>query len=53
MILTYWVKKNKEALFEARGEVGLEVNTEKTQHMLSRYHDVGQNHISLIANKIL
>jgi hypothetical protein len=32
------IKKNTEALSEASGEVGLEVNTEKTKYMVVSHH---------------
>jgi hypothetical protein len=45
------IKKNTEALLEARTEVDLEVNTEKTKYMVvSHDQKVGQNHNLLIAN---
>jgi hypothetical protein len=51
MVLIYWVKhiyisKNKtEALLSASKDVDLEVNTEKTNHMLMSHHqNTGQNH---------
>jgi hypothetical protein len=38
------IKKNTEALLDASKEVGLEVNPEKTMHMLlSRSQKIGQN----------
>jgi hypothetical protein len=43
--------KNTEALLQASMEVGLEVNTEKTEYMvMSRHQNVGQNHDLLIAD---
>jgi preprotein translocase subunit SecD len=46
------IKKNTEALLEARREVGLEVNKKKTKYIvLSHHQNVGQNHNLLIANK--
>jgi len=37
------IKKNKEALLEARREVGLEVNTEKTEYkVVSSHKNVGK-----------
>jgi hypothetical protein len=46
------VKKNIETLIDARKEVGLEVNTEKTKYMLlSRHQSAGQNHDIMIANR--
>jgi hypothetical protein len=45
-------KKNTETLIDAGKEVGLEVNTEKTEYMfLSRHQNKGQNHDIKIANK--
>jgi nitrous oxide reductase len=39
------IKKNTETLVDARREVSLEVNAEKTKYMLlSRHHNAGQNH---------
>jgi hypothetical protein len=39
------IKKNTETLIAASREVGLEVNTGKTKHMLlSRQQNAGQNH---------
>jgi hypothetical protein len=38
------IKKNTETLIDARKEVGLEINVEKTKYMLlSRHQNVGQN----------
>jgi hypothetical protein len=38
------IKKNTETLIDARKEVGLEINVEKTMYMLlSRHQNVGQN----------
>jgi hypothetical protein len=46
------IKKNTDALLEASGEVGLEVNTEGTKYMVvSHYQNAGQNHNLLTANK--
>jgi hypothetical protein len=46
------LKKNKEVLFEASREVGLEVNTENLDYMFVSHHQrVGQNHNLLIAVK--
>jgi len=56
MMVIYLVKtntamKNTEALLQASMEVGLEVNTEKTEYMvMSRHQNVGQNHDLLIAD---
>jgi hypothetical protein len=39
------IKKNTATLVDVSKEVGLEVNTEKTKHMLlSRHQNAGQNH---------
>jgi hypothetical protein len=39
------IKTNTETLLDASGEVGLEVNAEKTKYMLmSRHQNAGQNH---------
>jgi hypothetical protein len=39
------IKKNTETLIDARKEVGIEINIEKTKYMLlSRQQNVGQNH---------
>jgi hypothetical protein len=46
------VKKSTEALLEAGREVGQEVNTVKSEHMVKpRHQNVGQNHNLQIANK--
>jgi hypothetical protein len=38
------IKKNMETLIDASKEVGLEVNTEKTKHMLLSHHqNAGQS----------
>jgi hypothetical protein len=38
------IKKNREALLQASREADLEVNTEKTKHMLlSRHQNVGRS----------
>jgi hypothetical protein len=43
---------NTEAVTGARKEVGLEVNAEKTKHvLLSRHQNAGQNHNIKTANK--
>jgi hypothetical protein len=44
-------KKNTEALLEACGEDGLEVNTEKTVYGCVSSPNVGQNHSLLTAKK--
>jgi hypothetical protein len=44
MMLIYWekrintIKKNTEALLDASGEVGLEVNIEKTKYVFKSHH---------------
>jgi hypothetical protein len=44
--------KNKETLIEDSKEVGLEVNVEKTKHMLLSLHqNVGRNRVIKIANR--
>jgi len=49
---TNTIRKNRETLLEARTEVVVEVNTEKTKYMVvSHHHNAGQNHNSLTANK--
>jgi hypothetical protein len=46
------IKKNTDALLDASKEVGLEVNPEKTKHMLmSRSQKVGQRRSIKIANR--
>jgi len=48
------LKKKTEALLLASREVGLELNTEKTEYeymVISRHQNVGQNHNLLVANK--
>jgi uncharacterized protein YoxC len=38
------IQRNIEALSESVREVGLDVNTEETKHMvMSRHHNIGQN----------
>jgi hypothetical protein len=45
------IKKNTETLIDASKEVGLEVNTEKTEYMLLSLHqNAGQNHDIKIAD---
>jgi hypothetical protein len=45
------IKKNTQNLIDASKEVGLEVNAEKTKHMLlSRHQNAGQNHNIKIGN---
>jgi hypothetical protein len=44
--------KNRETLIDARKEVGLEINVEKTKYMLlSRQQNVGQHRDIKIANR--
>jgi hypothetical protein len=38
------IKKNTEALIDTSKEIILEVNTEKTKHILSHHQNVGENH---------
>jgi hypothetical protein len=46
------IKKHTETLIDARKEVDLEINVEKTKHMLlSRHQNAGQNHYLKIANR--
>jgi hypothetical protein len=46
------IKKNTQTLIDASNEVGLEVRTEKTKHMLlSRDQNAGQNHDMKIGNR--
>jgi hypothetical protein len=46
------VKENTETLIDASNEVGLEVNAEKTRHMLqSRHQNAGQNQDIMIARR--
>jgi hypothetical protein len=44
MMWIYWeIKKNTETLIDPSAEVGLEMNAEKTKHMLlSRYQNSGR-----------
>jgi hypothetical protein len=45
-------KKNTETLIDVSKDVGIEVNTEKTEFMLlSRHQNAGQYHDIKIANK--
>jgi hypothetical protein len=47
------IKKNMESLIDARKEIGLEINVEKTKYMLlSRHQNVGQNLDVKIANRL-
>jgi hypothetical protein len=46
------IKKTIEALLDASNEVGLEVNTERTNYIfMSRYQTTGQNDRIKVANK--
>jgi biotin operon repressor len=46
------IKKNTQTLIDARKEVGLEVNAEKTKYMLlSRHQNAGHNHDINIDNR--
>jgi hypothetical protein len=46
------IKKNTEALVVASKEIGLEVNAEKSKHMvMSRNQNAGQNHNVKLDNK--
>jgi sorting nexin-29 len=46
------IKRNTETSIDASKEVGLEINIEKTKHMLlSRHQNVGQNRDKKIANR--
>jgi hypothetical protein len=46
------MKKNTETLTDANKEASLEVNTEKTKHMLlSRHQNAGKNHDVKVANR--
>jgi hypothetical protein len=46
------IKKNTETLIDARKEVVLEINVEKTKYMLlPRHQNVGQNRVIKIANR--
>jgi hypothetical protein len=47
------VKENSETLLEASRDIGLEINAEKTQHMImSRHPNPGQNLNIRIANEL-
>jgi ABC-type siderophore export system fused ATPase/permease subunit len=49
---TNTIQKNTQTSLDARKEVGLEVNTEKSKYMfLSRHQEVGQNHDIKTANR--
>jgi hypothetical protein len=46
------IKKNAETLLDARKEIGLEVNSEKTKYMFtSRHPTTGQSNYIRVANK--
>jgi hypothetical protein len=46
------IKENSETLLEASGDIGLEINAEKTKYMImSRYPNLGQNQNIRIANE--
>jgi hypothetical protein len=46
------IKENTESLLEARRDVGLEINAEKTKYMImSRHPNSGQNQNIRIANE--
>jgi hypothetical protein len=46
------IKKNTETLIDARKEVGIETNVDKTKYLLlSRHQNVGQNRDIKIANR--
>jgi hypothetical protein len=45
------IQKNTEALLDAGKEVGLEVNSEKTKHMLMSRKKAGQKHGIKIVNR--
>jgi hypothetical protein len=46
------LRKNTKALIDASKEVGLEVNTAKTEHMfMSRHQNAGQNHNIKISDR--
>jgi hypothetical protein len=48
------VKKNTETLIDVSKEVGLEMSTENTKHMLlSHYQNASQNHDIKIANRFI
>jgi hypothetical protein len=54
VIILDTIKKNTQTSIDARKEVGLEVNTEKTKYMfLSRHQNAGQNHDIKIGNDLL
>jgi preprotein translocase subunit SecD len=46
------IKKNAEAVLDARKEIGLEVNSEKTKYtFMSRHQTAGQSNYIRVANK--
>jgi hypothetical protein len=46
------IKKNTDILIDARKEIGLEINVDKTKYMLLSLHqNVGQNRDIKIANR--
>jgi hypothetical protein len=45
------IKKKTEALLDVSKEVGLEVNSEKTEYMLTSQSEMGQKHSIKIANR--
>jgi hypothetical protein len=46
------IKENSETLLEASGDIGLEINVEKTKYMImSRHSNSGQNQNIRIANE--
>jgi hypothetical protein len=46
------IKKNTEGSLDASKEIGLEVNTEKTNHIFMSHHQTtGQNHYIKVTNK--
>jgi hypothetical protein len=46
------IKENSETLLEAGRDIGLEINAEKTKHMImSRYPNSGQNQNIRIPNE--
>jgi hypothetical protein len=46
------MKKNTEALLDARKQIGLEINSEKTMYMfMSRHQTAGQSNYIRVANK--
>jgi valyl-tRNA synthetase len=45
------IKENTETLLEASGDIGLEINLEKTKYMMSRHQNAGQSQNIMIANE--